>query len=86
MDIPRACMKCKYCVSTDLSIDDITTLCLVTNIREDLCDFPNREDGTLRQTYCPLPLLSKSQLEEAEKRLDEMNPTPEARRILEKLK
>ena len=69
VDIPISCMMCRYGVSRDLSVDDIAINCLITNIEQDLCDFRIREDGSLRQSYCPLPYLTEAQYRLGEKRI-----------------
>ena len=69
IDIPVSCMMCRYGVDRDLSVDDISTLCLITGREEDLCDFRLREDDTLRQSCCPLPYLTEAQYRIAEERI-----------------
>jgi hypothetical protein len=54
--MPKACGKCEYGITYDLSIDDLVTKCKLTNCEQDWCDFPNRNDGTLRMFGCPLKL------------------------------
>ena len=69
IDIPVSCIMCRYGVDRDLSVDDISALCLITGREEDLCDFRLREDNTLRQSCCPLPYISEAQYKLAEERI-----------------
>lgn len=71
MNIPISCGKCRYGNTFDMSIDDLCTYCMVLGYSSDWCDFPNRRDDTLRMRNCPLPNLTKEQIEIAEIRLKE---------------
>ena len=53
-NMPLTCSHCEHGHTYDLSVDDLVTYCRLTKRSQDWCDFPDREDETIRMSGCPL--------------------------------
>lgn len=64
-NINGICGECKYGITKDMSIDDLTTHCFISHIDNDWCDMKWDINQNLKTTHCPLNNASQIQKDKA---------------------